>query len=190
MVSEAELRRWFCHEVLPLEAALMRFIRRNWRSESEAGDIRQDIYERVLNAAARQLPRQAAPYLFTTARNVLINRARRAKVIAIDLVADIDAHSQDFDVLTPLRHLEGREALRQVQAAIAILPPRCREVILLRKVEGLSTREVAERLGVGIDAVEQQTTAGMRAVTDFMLGGSGRIQRRRRRSGPAAERQP
>jgi DNA-directed RNA polymerase specialized sigma24 family protein len=50
-------------------------------------------------------------------------------------------------------------------------------VVQLRKVEGLSCREVAERLGVGIDTVEQQTVRGMRALADFMLGGLGKVRR-------------
>jgi RNA polymerase sigma-70 factor (ECF subfamily) len=44
-------------------------------------------------------------------------------------------------------------------------------------VEGLSIRETAERLGIGIDTVEQQTVHGMRALVDFMLGGTGKIRR-------------
>ena len=67
-----------------------------------------------------------------------------------------------------------------MQAGLDRLPPRCREVVRLRKIEGLSTRETAERLGVGIDTVEQQTVHGMRALVDFMLGGTGKIQRGRR----------
>jgi len=59
------------------------------------------------------------------------------------------------------------------------LPPRCREVVRLRKVEGLTTRETADRLGVGIDTIEQQLTLGMRALVDFMLGGSGKVRRPR-----------
>lgn len=59
------------------------------------------------------------------------------------------------------------------------LPPRCREVVRLRKVEGLTTQETADRLGIGIDTVERQLTMGMRALVDFMLGGTGKIRRPR-----------
>lgn len=174
------VRNWFCRNVLPLESVLMRFIRRHTHDNSDVVDIRQDVYERVLIGAARQLPRQAGPYVFTVARNVLINRARRASIISIELVAELDHLVPDFDWLTPERYIDARNKLRRVQQGIDQLPPRCREVILLRKVNGLSTREVASALGVGIDAVEQQTTLGMRALTDFLLGGEGRVVRRRR----------
>lgn len=173
------LKQWFCREVLPLEPALMAFLRRHWRSSDDHADLRQDVYERLLTAARAQLPTHVGAYMFTVARNVLINRARRSRVISIDLVASLEGLAPDADWLTPHRHADAREQMRRVEQGIAQLPPRCREVIKLRKVEGLSSREVADRLGVGIDAVEQQTMLGMRALTDFMLGGLGRIKRGR-----------
>lgn len=179
MTDDVALKQWFCREVLPLEPDLMRFIRAHWRVEGEFADIRQDIYERLLVAGAREIPRLTAPYLFTAARNVIINRARRAKVISIELVADLESLDIGSDFLTPFRHAEGRDELRRVQKGLELLPPRCREIIKLRKIEGLSTREVAERLEIGIDAVEQQTSLGMRALADFMLGGHGKVRRRR-----------
>ena len=48
---------------------------------------------------------------------------------------------------------------------------------MLRKIEGLSTKEVAARLNIGVDAVEQQMVHGMRALVDFMMGGPGKIRR-------------
>ena len=71
------LNSWFCREVLPCEPRLMRFIQRRWHLPEEAADIRQEIYERVLIGASRELPAQTEPYLFTIARNHLINRYRR-----------------------------------------------------------------------------------------------------------------
>jgi RNA polymerase sigma-70 factor (ECF subfamily) len=177
MLDDQALKAWFCREVLPLEPMLTRFIRRHCRSPHEVADIRQEVYEKLLTAAARALPIQASAYVFTIVRNVMINRAKRANVISIELVATLEDVVPDADWLTPDRHVDGRQELHRVEAGLERLPPRCREVIWLRKVEGLSTREVAERLGVGIDAVEQQTMLGMRALTDFMLGGEGRIKR-------------
>ena len=177
MVESAELRAWFCREVLPLEPALMRFIRRHWRTSADLLDIRQDVYARVLEGASRAFPMNAGGYVFTTARNVLINRARHASVVSIELVADIDGLIPTEDWLTPERFVNDREALKRVIDGIDQLPPRCREIIRLRKLEGLGTREVADHFGIGIDAVQQQTMLGMRAITDFLLGGEVKIRR-------------
>jgi RNA polymerase sigma factor (sigma-70 family) len=177
MTDEAALKTWFCREVLPLEPALTRFIRRNWRIEADIPDLRQEIYERVLEGASRSLPLQPKPFLFTVARNHLINSAKRAQIISFEVVADLESSTVAMDTMTPDRHLSARDELRRVQQGLDRLPPRCREVVRLRKIEGLSIRETAERLGVGIDTVEQQTVHGMRALVDFMLGGTGKIQR-------------
>lgn len=177
MVTNSALNAWFRLEVLPREPVLTRFIGRHWRSSDEVLDIRQDVYERALLGASRALPDLPGPYIFTVARNVMINRGRRAKIVMIDLVAELEQVVPDADWLTPARHVEAREELRRVEAGLDVLPPRCREVLRLRKVEGLSTREVSQQLGIGIDAVEKQVTLGMRALIDFMHGGDGRVQR-------------
>lgn len=180
MPDPDELHRWFCEDVLPLEAALTRYLRRSWIVEGEVSDIRQDIYERALKGAAQGLPDHTKAYLFMIARNLLINRTRRARIVSLEFMATWDLPvDEDPDMLTPERHADARARLRRVEAGIAQLPPQCRKVIRLRKVEGLSTKEVAQRLNVGVDAVEQQTTLGMRALVDFMLGGSGKIRRQR-----------
>jgi RNA polymerase sigma factor (sigma-70 family) len=177
MVDEAALNAWFCEEVLPLERALTSFIQRNWRTASDVKDLRQDIYERALAGARAELPTHTRQYLFTVARNHLINGAKRAQVVSIELVADMSLLESELEEFGTERHLDARDELRRAQLGLDQLPPRCREVVWLRKVEGLTTRETADRLGVGIDTVEKQITQGMRALVDFMLGGSGKIRR-------------
>jgi len=142
-------------------------------------DIRQEIYERVLIGAREALPHHASGYLYTVARNHLSNRARREKIVSFEIVADLDAE-------LPGRHFEpesgliARDELRRVLRGLEQLPPRCREVVQLRKIECLSTREVSDRMGISVDTVEKQLTLGVRALTDFLLGGSGKVQRRHR----------
>lgn len=177
MTDDGTLNDWFCQEVLPLERSLMHFIRRNWRTGADEVDLRQEIYERLLVGARNELPRHTRQYVYATARNHLINRAKRAQIVSFDLVADLESVTGNIDMFETDRHLTARDELRRAQAGLDQLPPRCREVVRLRKVEGLSTREVADRLGIGTDTVEKQTTQGMRALVDFMLGGSGKIQR-------------
>ncbi len=182
MVDDETLEAWFCREVLPLERSLTAFIRRNWRSAAEIVDLRQDIYERVLSGAARGLPIHASAYVYAVARNHLISRARREQVVSFDLVADLEGVAPDKDELTPERFASARAELRRLQAGLEGLPPRCREIVELRKVRGLSSRDVSVRLGIGIDAVDQQTSKGMRALTEFLYGAGG--------EGGGAERHP
>jgi RNA polymerase sigma-70 factor (ECF subfamily) len=187
MIDDATLRAWFFREVFPLEAALTRYIRRNWRNESDVADLRQEIYARIYSAARERLPLQTKPFLFTTARNHLINQAKRAQIVSIDHVAGLEASPVLVDAVTPDRHVTARDELRRVQAGLDRLPPRCREIVVLRKIEGLSTKAVAARLNIGVDAVEQQMVHGMRALVDFMAGGPGKIRRPPARKPRASE---
>ena len=98
-------------------------------------------------------------------------------MISFDHIADLDSLPIEGDLLATDRHLTARDELRRAMAGLDRLPPRCREVVRLRKVEGLSINETAERLGVGHHTIERQLTLGLRALANFMIGGDGRIER-------------
>lgn len=169
MASDA-LDEWFVEQVLPLEAALMRYLRRNLRGQDDMVDLRQDVYVRVYESAAKELPLMVKPFVFAIARNLLIDLARRAQVVHIEAYADLetlDLYRQDD--LTPERHASGRQELRLLQRALEELPARCREVIQLRKIDCLSQREVASYMGITEDTVERQTSNGMRALANALL---------------------
>ncbi|WP_049973854.1 RNA polymerase sigma factor [Azospirillum sp. B4] len=159
---------WFVQEVLPLEAALTGYLRRKWREAAEIPDLRQEIYTRVYEAATVAIPDMTKPFLFMTARNLLIDRARRAQVVSIETVLDSEGLDVADTVPNPEQSAVGREALRLLQAAINRLPPRCREVTLLRKVHGLPQRDVARRMGISESTVEQQVAKGVRLMADAM----------------------
>lgn len=159
-----ELNAWFVDQVLPLEAVLERFLRRNWRDMDEIPDLRQEVYARVYDGCARCRPESAQAFVLTTARNLLIDRARRAQIVSIETYADMDALAPTLDELSPERHLAARSELKLLQIALNLLPARCREVIELRKIEGLSQREVASRMGITEDTVERQVSKGVRAL--------------------------
>jgi RNA polymerase sigma factor (sigma-70 family) len=178
MVEDEALKAWFIREILPLEAALTRFLRKNWRNRDDVPDLRQEIYARVYDSAREGLPLQASRFLLTVARNHLINCSRRANVVSFEQVADLESLVVVWDTVTPERHFAAREELNLLEAGLKGLPKRCREIIQLRKIEGLSQREVSQRLKITETTIEHQTIFGMRALVDYMLGGSGKIKRR------------
>lgn len=179
MVEQDKLDEWFRREVLPLERSLTHFVRRNWRVEDDVMDLTHDIYELAFSGARQELPSSTRQYLFTVARNHLINKAKRARIVSFELVADLETLDYGVDLFEAERHLMARDAIRQVQTGFDKMTPRVREILWLRKVEGLNVQETAERLGIGKDAVNHQVMMGMKALADHMLGGAGRIVRRR-----------
>jgi len=159
---------WFIREVLPLETTLMLFLRQNCRNKDEIADLRQDVYMRVYEAALKQIPEFAKPFVLTTARNLLIDRVRQERVIPIEMVTDLEALGVASDQAGPDRVVLARDALRRLQAALDQLPPRCRQAMILRKVEGLSRREIALRMDIAEFTVNRHLTEGMRALADIL----------------------
>ena len=169
-MAASDVKQWFVREVLPLEAMLMHFLHQNWRNKAEIEDLRQDVYAQVLEAARKEIPEKPKAFLIATARNMLIDRIRHNQVVPIDAVNDLDELNIAFDQPGPDRTAIARDVLRRLQAAIDLLPPRAREAVLLRRVEGLSRREIAERMGVSENTVSDHITAGMRSLADIYLG--------------------
>ena len=169
--STDKVDNWFSSEVLPLEPALMRLLRRHWRYPDEHADLRQDIYIRVYEASMRDgVPESTVAFVFTCARNLLVDRARRAQAVSFDAFADLEElPEQPESDFTPEQFASARQELRLLQLALDDLPPRCREVIVMRKIEGLSQNEIAERLGIAVGTVEKQITRGIRALAETLF---------------------
>jgi RNA polymerase sigma-70 factor (ECF subfamily) len=153
---------WFVQEVLPLEPMLIGFLRHHCRETDDVVDLRQDVYVRVYEAAEAGLPANTKAFVFTVARNLLIDRARHRQVAAIVSLAPSGDLPDAIDELCPERHAMGRQDMQCLEQAFSDLPPKCREVVELRKIAGLSQRDVAARLGITEGTVEKQIAKGIR----------------------------
>jgi len=180
------LDNWFIREILVHERALMRYLLRSWYRRDEIHDLRQDIYVRVYEAAAKARPAMPKSFMFTTARHLMTDRLRRARVVSIDAVGDLDALNVLIDEVSPERRLSARQELKQLTEAFDRLPDRCREVVWLRRVEELPQKEVALRMGIGEKTVEKQVAKGMRLIAEYFYGG-GHAHRSRERASADAE---
>ncbi len=58
--------------------------------------------------------------------------------------------------------IDARRALKRVMKAVGGLPPQCRRVFLMHKIDGLSYAEVAEKLGISRSAVEKHMIAALK----------------------------
>jgi RNA polymerase sigma-70 factor (ECF subfamily) len=166
------LEDWFRREILVHEAALIRFLARKWSQSSEVQDIRHDIYVRILESAENDRPTQPRAYLFTVARHILIDRARRNRIVAIDLLEDLDVLNVLIDEATPERRTSGRQQLQRLTQLINRLPPKAREVVWMRRVEDLPQKEIAARLGITEHTVEKHLMRGIRQLAEALFGTS------------------
>jgi RNA polymerase sigma-70 factor (ECF subfamily) len=139
----------------PLRQALGGYFRRRIANASEAEDLVQEVFSRIVARDSQQPVEHLGGYVFQVAASVLADRGRRRGVRHADahVPFDADRHGeQDFD---PERVLSGKQSLRAATAALLSLPERTRTVFVLHRLEGRRYREIAEQFGISVSAVEK-----------------------------------
>ena len=136
--------------------ALQAFFYRRTRQHSDAADLAQEVYVRMLRIRDPDAIRDMDAYLFTVASNLAREHAAREgrRGIKLDVedgtvlweLAESPAFDAQIDTANHVKRL--REVLRQ-------LPPRWHAAIVMQYVQGLSHREIAERLGVSVSMVKK-----------------------------------
>ena len=169
-MSASRLEEWFVREVLPLEAILMQYLKRVRHNRADVDDLCQEVYVRVCEAALQEAPRSARSFVFTVARNLVIDEMRKEQVVPIDAVADLEALNVAAEIPAPDRSLIAREDLRRLQAALDELPPRCREAVVMRKIEGIARRDIAARMNIAEKTVARHITEGICALANALYG--------------------
>lgn len=140
---------------------LQRYLSRLLGNSSEAEDVAHDAYLRIYPVAEKPSTEQPEALLYVTARRLAINRLKRRSI------SPITRESAEIDLAaaaTPgvQQQVMARQELHLLEQAIADLPEGCRTVLLLRKVELLSHREIAMRLGIAVSTVEKQHARALR----------------------------
>ena len=155
--AQSEFARLYRATIAPLRRYLTRFL----GDANEAQDIAHDAYIRVYPRDGKTAPDNPQAFLYTTARNLAINRIKRRKISPFNYQ---EAHAETTASPQPgvVQQVMARQELGHLEAAIAELPPGCRAVLLLRKVELLSHQEIADQLGIAVSTVEKQHARALR----------------------------
>jgi RNA polymerase sigma-70 factor (ECF subfamily) len=160
--------RWFTEEVLPHEPALRAWLRARFPTLHDIDDLVQDSYTRVLRARANAPIGSVKAFLFTTARNLALDHFRRNRVAGIDPLTEIGDLSVSEEEPDAFENVSRRQELELLTQAIQSLPERCRQVLTLRKIYGLSQKQIAAELGITEHTVESQVGNGVRRCAEFL----------------------
>lgn len=164
------LNTWFAREILTHEAALVRYLNRFWPNRDEVHDLRQEIYMRVYEAARKGPLHSPKSFLFSTARHLMADRIRRSRVVSMEAIGDLESLNVMVEEASPEQRLQARQELMLLARAFSALPPKCREVVWLRRVDELSQKEVANRLNITEKTVESHIMKGTRLLADALFG--------------------
>jgi RNA polymerase sigma factor (sigma-70 family) len=137
------------------ELSLKRFIGRFMRSSYDVEDIAQEAFLRAYAAEQGKPIDQPKSFLFRIAKHVALSQLSRKSQQITDYIEDTDPSQ----VVQSLGSAEDEVSARQMLAlhceAVAELTPQIRQVFLLRKVHGLSHREIAAHLGLAVSTIEK-----------------------------------
>ena len=163
---------WLARHVLPHEAALRAWLRQKYALGVEVDDVVQETYAILAGLESVEAIRNPRSYAFQTAHSLILAHLRRSKIVSIRSASDLELQGAVADVPSPEQVAEDRDELANVVRVLSDLPPKVRDVFVLRRVHGLSQRETAARLGITENSVEKRVSQGIRVLLEaFARGG-------------------
>lgn len=166
-VPRVEDARWFAEEVHAHDSQLKSYLRGSFPSVRDIDDVVQESYLRVWRARDAAPLRSARAFLFTVARRLALDwlrQERRSPLLAAGTGGDPDVVDDGPGVA---RVVGAREKIEMLSDALLALPPRCRAVVMLYKLKGLSRSDVARRLDIAEKTVDEQAARGVRRLEEY-----------------------
>ena len=167
----AEQTRWFVTEVHPHASALKAWLRARFPRLPDVEDIAQVAFLRLWRRQSQpdsERPRSPKAVLFAIARNAALDEVRHQTVVRTEAVAE----TGELHVLEggpDVREtVSARQELEFLADALRDLPARCRQVITLAKIYGLTEKQVAEQLGISENTVRTHVVRGMERCTEYL----------------------
>jgi len=158
--------RWLAQHIVPHERAIRSWLARRTH-DLDIDDIIQEMYARLASLEDAQSIRNPRQYAAQTAISIALNLARHARVVPMIPLGDFEEIGLASLEPSPERAVNSQEELRELEKTLQELPPLCRKAFLLRRVDGLSQREVAETLGISVKTVEKYMARSVRFLIDI-----------------------
>ena len=172
-----EKGRWLARNILPHEPLIRARLRRVHVHGLEIDDIIQETYARIVSLPSFESIRYPRQYAIQTATSIIIDHVRHSRVISIQSSGNLEQLDISAPEAGPEKQLEFREEIAEVARFLASLPQTTRETLILRRVEGLSQQQTADRLGVSVKTVEKHMARGVLMLMElFGRGGKFRVR--------------
>ena len=159
-LSNVEQARWFADEVQAHESSLRLYLRGSFPAVRDVDDVVQESFLRVWKARAEQPVHSAKAFLYRIARNVALDLVRRRRVAPLDPVGELAELGVMDERPGVLDALGTNERIAMLTEALDALPTRCREAVILCKLQGKSYREAALALGVSEKTIGEHVYRG------------------------------
>ena len=152
---------------LRLTPRVLAFAQRMLGNRAEAEDVAQEAMLRLWKVAGdwRQDQAKVSTWLYRVASNLCTDLLRRRRSVPLDGIAEPeDGHP---GVVAGMIDQDRALAL---EAALALLPERQRQAVILRHLDGFTNPEIAAMMDIGVEAVESLTARGKRSLAAALAG--------------------
>jgi RNA polymerase sigma-70 factor (ECF subfamily) len=168
-VDDEARYRWIATDVLPCEGEVRAWLRRNSHTlrGADIDDVIQEAYARLWVADFARIG-NARGYFYTTVRNVLLEHLRRARIVPMERLGEIESLRLMSEEPGPERHATARQEVERLWRVIADLPLQCRRAFQLQSFEDRSRREIAEHMGISERTVEKHLAKALLRVAAAM----------------------
>ena len=167
-----ERASWIARNVMPHEAAIRGWLRRNRVYDLDPDDVVQEMYARIVSLDSFDCVRDPKRYAFQVAHSIVVDHYRRARIVSIFSVGNVEELGLATQEADPETKVSFGEEVKEIATAIATLPSRTQQVLLLRRVAGLSQKETADQLAIAEKTVEKHLARGvMMLMNQFGRGG-------------------
>lgn len=166
--APANHTQWFTEQVQPHEPALRSYLRTSFPALRDLDDVVQESYVRVWRRHVSRPIQSTKAFLFTVARRLVFDGLRRERRSPIAADADVAVLSAPDSRAMIVEHVSEAEKVELLIMAIDALPARCRDVVILRKLQLVPQREVAAQLGISEKGVEIQLARGLSRCRAFL----------------------
>ena len=150
------------------ESALKRFLERYFYSTHDIEDILQDAFLQTWIIEKKQKIQAPKSYLFKVARNIALKELKKKSRQITAYIEEFNPEELVCNETFIENEVDLNERLILFEKALATLPPRCRNVFVLRKVFGFSQKEIARRMDISVSTVEKHIINGIQRCNAYM----------------------
>lgn len=148
------------------ESSLKYFISGYVINPQDVDDVCQETFLRTYKSSLEKEVQSPKSFMFRVAKNLIFSNFRRASTQLNEYVEDINIVDSTIDLDNLENNVLAQEKLGVMCEAIAALPNKCRQVVIMRKVYGLSTKDIAARMNISPSTASNYITRGMCAYND------------------------
>ncbi|MBL8272154.1 RNA polymerase sigma factor [Steroidobacter sp.] len=158
-------RKWVATQILPHEAEVRGWLRRHLHSlrSHDIDDLIQETYARLLAADIASVA-NGRSYVFSVVRHLLHRQLRRARIVPMERLGEIDALRLPSDELSPERKVSARQELERLERIVYAMPTQARRAFQLQKFHGLTQRQIAEEMHISEKTVEKHLAVALSRV--------------------------